>query len=105
MEFSIYSNPFGAEYPKIQTVVLKEIYLSNRDPQQWNVFVKNVCPLIPRTLGDSTPGSFCNKFERWKEMKRMGLLGMIHTTLEWVLLNLQEVQYDSISPPCKTKPS
>lgn len=86
VEVSIYSNPFGVEYPKIRTVVLKEIYLSNKDPrQQWDVFVKNVCPLIPRTLGDSPPRSFGNKFERWKEMIRMGLLEMIHTTFEWVL--------------------
>lgn len=95
VEVSIYSNPFGVEYPKIRTVVLKEIYLSNKDPkQQWDVFVtnvKNVCRLIPRTFGPIPfPGSFWNKFERWKEMNRMGLLEMIHTTFEWVLLKKNE---------------
>ena len=91
VEVSIYSNPFGVEYPKIRTVVLKEIYLSNKDPrQQWDVFVKNVCRLIPRTLGEPPPGSVRNDSHNF-----------------WMSLieKKQKVQYDSISPPCKTKPS
>ena len=85
---NLYSNPFGVEYPKIRTVVLKEIYLGSKDPtQQWEAFFQKRLPAqngpseIPRMI------FFGNEFERWKEMKRMGMLAIIHTTFEWGLVN------------------